>query len=296
MALYALNRPGTVTFTVVNEDGTPTAPASAPTVTVVDASGTTVATGTATAGTGTGVYTYALPNAVRQALGVYQVTFGYTVSGQASTSVEVAEVVGDLLFDVAELRATYPDLENANRYTAAAIRAARDEATERLETAAQVAFAQRRTLQVLNGDDTYRLVLPHVMVTEVHACSIYGEDTGTDLVDDTFDGTELADVEIDADAGVLVRQDDRWPVGFRNVVVVYDHGYEHPPAAVKRAAMRLAVEALIPSGMPSRALSQSTDLGEIRFSTANPEAGRPTGDPEVDAVIALYGRRRPGVG
>jgi hypothetical protein len=56
------------------------------------------------------------------------------------------------------------------------------------------------------------------------------------------------------------------------------------------------VEALVPSALPSRALSQTTDLGEIRISVANPEAGRPTGDPEIDAVILQFGRRRPTIG
>jgi hypothetical protein len=159
-----------------------------------------------------------------------------------------------------------------------------------------VAFAQRRVLAVLSGDDTSKLVLPHVMISSLVACAIYEDSDGVDVLDEDLTGAALADVEIEPETGLLIRTDATWPRGSRNVVVVYDHGYEHPPAAVRRAAMRLAVDALVPSGMPSRALSQNTDLGEIRFSTANPEAGRPTGDPEVDAVIALYGRRRPGIG
>lgn len=287
MALYALNRPGTVTYTVTNEDGIPTAPTAAPSVVVTDADGVTVATGTMTAGTGTGVYTYSLPSAVRGALGTYSVLLSYTVSGIASSTTVDVEVVGSLLFDVAELRDRYPDIANASSYPSADIRSARDEATARLEQAAGVAFASRRRLVTVSGDDTSRLMLPDVEVTAVHY---------VEVDDDAYSGSELAALTLDP-SGMLVKTDGSvWPHGVRNVVVEYDHGYATTPEPVRRAAMRLAVEALIPSAMPTRAVAQTTDLGEIRYSLANPEAGRPTGDPEVDAVIAMFGRRRPNLG
>lgn len=298
MSLFARNRAGTLTFTVRNEDGTPTAPTGSVSVTVRDSAGTSVATGTASAGTGTGVFTYALPSGVRSTLGRYEVTFGYTVSGVAETVVVPVEMVSALLFEVAEIREVYPELADTNRYTSAEIRRARDEATARLEEAAQVSFATRRTVETLSGDDTTRLLLPHVEVSGLYSVTIYDETIpGADAVEDAFDATELLDVEIDGAAGVLKRTDgDVWPRGHRNVVVDYEHGYEFAPEPVRRAAMKLAVEALVPSALPSRALSQTTDLGEIRISVANPEAGRPTGDPEIDAVILQFGRRRPTIG
>lgn len=287
MALFALNRPGTLTYVVRDENGTGVAPTAAPTVVVVDADGTTVATATTTAGTGTGVYTYALPSAVRTNLGRYTATFTYTISATSYTDEVALELVGQLLFDVQELRDTYPDLADTSRYTNAEVRAARDEATERLEAAAGVAFATRRTTATLSGDDTTRLVLPHVEVQQVTYVEVDG---------DALTGPELAYVELDP-SGILVRTDGKlWPEGVRNVLVEYDHGYEATPGPVRRAAMRLAVEALVPSAAPTRALAQSTDLGEVRWSVANPEAGRPTGDPEVDAVIATFGRWRPRLG
>jgi PKD repeat protein len=299
VSLYARNRAGTVAFVVRNEDGTPTNPTGSVTVTVRDATGTTVATGTATQQQGqTHNCTYALPSAVRTALGKYEVTFAYTLSGISETVVVPVEVVSALLFDVAELRDVYPELSDTNRYTSAEIRSARDEATSRLEQAAQVAFSTRRTIETISGDDTTRLLLPHVEVTAVYSVTVYEETIpGADAVEDAFDANELADVEIYGPAGVLKRTDGEvWPRGNRNVVVEYEHGYEFPPEPVRRAAMKLAVEALVPSALPSRALSQTTDLGEIRLSVANPEAGRPTGDPEIDAVILQFGRRRPTIG
>lgn len=296
MTRYALNRAGTVTFTVRNEDGTPTAPTGSVSVTVVDAYGTTVHTATATSGGSTGVYTYALHADVRGELGVYTVLFSYTVGGVAETAEVPIEVVGGLLFDIAEIRSTYPELSDAQRYTSAEIRAARDEATERLEEAAQVAFSTRRKVDTLSGDETRRLLLDDVKVSAVNAVSLYADQTGADPVDDEFDATQLADVEIDSEAGVLVRTNAVWPKGHQNVIVDYEYGYTATPAPVKRAAMRLAVEALVPNALPPRALTQSTDVGDFRISVANPEAGRPTGDPEVDAVILMFGRRRPTVG
>jgi hypothetical protein len=298
VSLFARNRAGTLTFTVRNEDGTPTAPTGSVAVTVRDVAGTSIATGTATAGAGTGVFTYALPSDVRSNLGRYEVTFTYTLSGVEETVVVPVEVVAALLFDVAEIREVYPELADTQRYTSAEIRRARDEATARLEEASNVAFATRRTVETISGDDTTRLLLPDVEVTGVASVTIYEETIpGPDAVEDAFDATELADVEIDGPAGVLKRTDgDVWPRGHRNVVVEYEHGFEFPPEPVRRAAMKLAVEALVPSALPSRALSQTTDLGEIRMSVANPEAGRPTGDPEIDAVILQFGRRRPTIG
>lgn len=295
MIRYALNRAGTVTFTVRNEDGVAAAPTGSVTVTVFDATDAQIATGTGTAGA-TGVYTYALPSGVRSELGAYTVRFGYTLAGVAQTADVQIEVVGGLLFEIADLRAAHPELSDVERYTSAAIRTARDEATERLEEAAQVAFATRRTIQTVSGDETTRLLMPHVEITAVNSVTLYNEITGADAVEDEFDGTEIADVEIDSHAGVLKRTTNLWPYGHNNIVVDYEHGYASTPNPVKRAAMRLAVEALVPNALPSRALAQSTDVGDFRISVANPEAGRPTGDPEVDAVILMFGRRRPTVG
>ena len=87
MSLFARNRAGTLTFTVRNEDGTPTAPTGSVAVTVRDVAGTSIATGTATAGSGTGVFTYALPSDVRSNLGRYEVTLAYTLSGVSESVV-----------------------------------------------------------------------------------------------------------------------------------------------------------------------------------------------------------------
>jgi hypothetical protein len=285
--LYARGRAGQVRFTVRDEDGEPAAPTGPVSVDIVDADGDSVVSGTAVSGGSTGVYAFTLPADVRDVLGRYEATFTYTLSGTTYDASVPFEVVGGFLFEVADMRDRYPELDDPNRYPADVIRASRDEATSRLEQAAQVAFAPRASRAVLDGDDTTRLVLPDVEVSSVS----YVEVSGVPYTD-----VDVAGIEADP-IGVLIKTDGSvWDRGTRNIFVVYEHGYETTPAPVKRAAMKLALEDLIPSSLPSRAMTQSTDLGEIRYSMANPEAGRPTGDPEIDAVIHLFGRNRPSVG
>jgi hypothetical protein len=77
------------------------------------------------------------------------------------------------------------------------------------------------------------------------------------------------------------------------IVVVYEHGYPSVPAKVKDAALDVAVDATVPSGLNPRATVQNTDLGAFRLSIPTP--GTPTGIPEVDQVIRTYGYRRPAV-
>lgn len=290
--LVALNRPADLRIEVRDFDGNLASPSGSVTVSVEDASGSLVASGAATSSS-TGIYAYALPIAVTGNLGVYEATATYVLAGVSSSITYGVETVGANLFEVNELREFESALSASADYSAAKIRAARDDATERLEQAAQVAFSPRRIRRRLSGDGTTRLMLPDVKVTEVHSVSVYGDDTGTDLVDDAFDATEVADVEVDGDAGVLVMTSGRWPKGHLNVLVDYTHGYAAVPGPIRRAAMLLAVEALVPSALPPRATAQATDLGDFRISLANPDAGRDTGIPEVDAAIAAWGCRRP---
>lgn len=290
--LVAVNRPANLRVEVRNYDGDLVTPSGSVTVVVRDIDNDEVGSGSASA-TATGIYSYTLPAAVTGTLGVYEATATWTYQSLSSSVTYDVEVIGAHLFEIPELRAFRQGLDNTTTYTAEEIRQSRDAVTQRLWTAGQVAFSTRRTVQTLNGDDTTRLMLPHVKITSLHSVTVYGEDIGADLVDDALDATELADVEIDYDAGVLVRTDGRWPRGHRNIVVDYEHGYENVPGPVKRAALLLAVEDLVPSALPPRATAQSTDLGDFRISLANPDAGRDTGIPEVDAIIAQYGCRRP---
>ena len=278
-------RPLTVRMVTRNEDGTAGNNTGDVTVTVLDASGATVASGTAPndGGNGTGAHAYTPPTSVTNTLGAYTVRFIYVLDGVTYRREVPYEVTGGHLFEIDELRSFDPAIADANSYTAAEIRDARDKATDRLERAAQVAFSTRSKTVTLSGDGTPRLILPDSLVQSVLTVEVDG--------DAVVDGFEVLP------QGVLIRTDGGgWSAASpQNVLVEYEHGYEVCPAPASRAAMMLAIEYLVPSALPARAMSQSTDLGEFRVSIANVDAGRSTGIPEVDAVIAEFGRRRPSV-
>lgn len=294
--LVAKGRPAVLTIEVRDFDGVLVAPTGLVAVVVKDVDEATVASGNATAGAETGVYAYTLSSAVTGALGKYQVTATYTVSGSAVTRVYEVEVVGDYLFEIHELRAKSGRLQNEANYPAEAIRQARETATQVLEEAAGVAFATRAARATLSGEGASDLFLPHVRVTEIEAVTLFDESTGVDD-DEAITGTALEDIEIKRDAGIIVRTDGNvFPAGSNNVEVDYLHGYETVPGEIREAAMTLAVEYLVESGLPARATSQSSDLGIFSISVANPDLNRETGIPAVDTAIKRYGYRGPAVG
>lgn len=282
----ALNRPATLTVTVRNYDGTAVAPTAAPSVSVTDIDNVEVAAGTATAVVGsTGVYTYNLPAVdVLDTLGAYAVTFEWAVAGKNDQLIIPVEVVNNHLFEIHEIRAWDNAFSDAVRYTADEIREARDRGSDRLEKGAQVAFTSRQTRETLSGDGSTTLMLPNSLVTEI-----------VGVIVDDYEFTEEDIDQLILDPEGVITNYAGWTYGTRNIVVDYVHGYPTTPAEVKTAAMIVAKDHLVPSATPGRATSQSTDLGEFRISVANLDAGRPTGIPEVDTVIALYGRRRPSV-
>lgn len=293
--LIAKGRGATLTIEVRDFDGVLAAPTGNVVVTVKDIDDSTVSTGNASATGTTGKYAYTLPLAVVGTLGRYEVTAAYTLAGVQSTRSYRIEVVGDYLFEINELRDRNSAI-SAAAFPADLVREARQMATEAMERSAQVAFSKRSKRAVLNGDGTSTLVLPDVEVSEILGVTIYGEDYGTDLGDD-ITGAELADVEVNRETGVLTRTDGRlFPHGSNNIVVDYEHGYDQVPGPIRDAAMTLVLEYLVPSGLPARATSQATDIGDFRISVANVDYGRDTGIPAVDAAIALFGRRRPRLG
>ena len=281
MRLHAQSRPATLRYTVRDEDGIALDATTAPTVTIYDDSDTQVQTGTAT-DVGVGAYTFALSATVRNTLGAYTARWSYAIAGQSYTATTAFEIVSDYLFEIADLRAHDYALEDADRYPSEMIRAARDAAHQRIENAAQVGFVKHVRRVTLSGNDRTNLSLPDTKVSEVEEVWLDGVEL------------DLDDVDI-LDSGLLVL-DTGWPTGNGNIEVRYTHGYESVPDPVRQAAMTLATEYLVTSSLPARATAQSTDLGEFRITVANVDAGRDTGIPEVDAVIARFGARRPTIG
>ena len=76
--------------------------------------------------------------------------------------------------------------------------------------------------------------------------------------------------------------------GRQNVEVLYEHGFDPPPAPVVEAGKRYGRELIVKGAFDdmARATSIQTELGLMRISQA---AQGKVGIPEVDAVLADYG-------
>lgn len=93
--------------------------------------------------------------------------------------------------------------------------------------------------------------------------------------------------------GLIVRDSGTfdWERTGRNVVVIGTAGMEeNPPAQIKWASRKLARFHLLNdvNRTEDRALSMSTDFGNIMLSHASNNADRPTALPEVNARIAKF--------
>ena len=282
MIRLVTGRAGTIRITIYDEDGVAVDPLAAPSVTVRDGAGTSVSTGTATNADGTGVYTYTIPASVTADLDSYEATWTYTLGGSAVTSVTKFEVCGGHLFEIADLRAEDPTLADDVEFPAEKIRQKRIDAEERFERLARLAFARRAARVRLLGESRPRLILPHSEVREIYA--LWVDDDVMDLNDPAL--------YVHSEMGVI--EHPSWFYAGAVVDVYYEHGLEETPEPVSRAVRTLAIDYLVPSGLPARATSQSTDLGEFRVSVASRDGM--TGIPEVDSVLADFGRRTPSIG
>lgn len=250
-------------------------------VSVKNGAGTIVVASTPATRSSQGVYKLTVDLST---LDTYTATWVATFTGNSQTVTTQFEVVGAEVFTLSELRASdraLSDNPGITRYTTELLRAARTAAVERLERAMGVALTPRGRRATLSGDGTNLLLVPDLELITLYSCSV--------------DSVAITPTTIAAhEWGGLVHPDSVWAIGVRNISVHYAHGFPAPPAPVKRAALLLAVDYLIPSNLPARATVQSTDLGAFRLSVAGREG--PTGIPEVDAVVEAFGRNRPAVG
>lgn len=270
---------GVITLTVVDADGVLADAPATPTVNVSDGEDHTVASGTATR-TGTGTYEFTLTGAQLGQCDLYTATW----AGGGSTFRTQFEVIGSWPVSLAQLRAGNTELADLVRYPAALLRAARDLALDRMETACQVAWSTRRARATLDGDGSGLIILPHSEVQQVLAL--------------TVDGTAWApgDCKLWPWGGLAAPDGQTWVRGLRNITVDYLHGAARCPAPVADAVVELAIGACIEYGtrVPERATSMSTEVGTFRLTI--PGRDGPTGIPRVDAVIAQYGYVKPAIG
>lgn len=253
------------------------ADADAVTVTVTRGDGTTIVNAQAAtrdAGT-TGRYTYTLdPQADVDAL---TIVWAGTFGGVSNSFTSYADVVGEYLFALSELR-SFDDrkLADTTAYPDATLSGKRAEIAEFFERECGVSFAPKYGREQVAGNGSTSLWLRRSRISRLLAVTV-------DNVALTSD--QLADIDV-YEYGKLYRPSG-WPCsGKRNVVVEYEHGWQTPPAKISEAAMILARYDLVVSDLSDRTVSYANDLGQFRLSV--PGSKYPTGIPTVDAVLERY--------
>lgn len=136
-----------------------------------------------------------------------------------------------------------------------------------------------------DGTGTDQLWVKHHRLQSVTACSIYSP---TGQVLEELDPTALADLAVYPEGKIVRLSRGIFAWGRRNVKLTYVHGWAITPPAVKRAALRLALDELVASDISSR-VTQMAD-GDLRYSFSVPGRGKTewTGIPVVDTVLRTY--------
>lgn len=189
-------------------------------------------------------------------------------------------------FTLAELR-TLPDVSNTTKYPNARCLAVAAYFVGVIEREVGAAFIERTVTNELHDGGDYEIALDKAYVRSVTSA--------------TENGVAVSDYMIADKGGVLVRMASatsgskiRWARGIRNVSVTYKHGYSAvAPDDIKEQAMKATRMHLMATSATNwqadRQTSLSTDMGVVGYVVAGPD--RPTGYPELDAVINGYKRK-----
>lgn len=197
-------------------------------------------------------------------------------------------------FTESELR-DLPQMSDTTKYTTARVTAARLWIESVIERKVGTSFEARSFTETVDGDDANcrgGILLSRPYVLTVTAVTSNGV---------AFTVGQLAEIAIDP-SGILIRRTagsygsgDAWDSGIRNIAVTYTAGYSAtPPADIKEAALTAARDWLMrryqQQGVSDRTVSLTTEMGNITYASAN-DLFRPTGIPDVDAVIMGYANR-----
>ncbi len=279
------------TISVTLYDGeTATDSSTAVTIQVLRADGTVaVAAGTATtkpAGT-TGLYEFAITPAVASLVDVLTATWSATLGGVAQTFTTQVEVAGGFYVTIAELRAL-PNLSDTAKFTTAELRAARAWFEDKFELYTGVAWVVRYGSERLDGTSTASLLLPHQQIRSVRSVRTYTDATTYTA----YTAGELADLRVRTWGAIERGTLGTFAYGSANLLVDYEHGYEHVPADVVEAA-KVGIRDKALSDQSGRVYAVQTESGIVRSSTPGPDT--PFGLPFVDAVCNARSQRAPAV-
>lgn len=149
-------------------------------------------------------------------------------------------------------------------------------------------FVLRAETVTLDGSGSAALILPRADIAALSAVTVDG-----DVVDVGL---------LSSSSGILryLTGGTVWPCGVGNIEVTYAYGaYATVPADVKSAVMWATRDRLLSqsnqNGIDVRRTSMTNDLGGT-IQYVLPGEKRPTGYPELDALIASYQRNTPTFG
>ena len=301
--------PVTVTFYAPGSEAAVDADAAV-TVGAVHANGSVIlAPGTATThgGTNSGQYTVTIPPQATPAEMV--LTFTGTFSAVVRTQIEALSVVGGFFAELNEIRAL-DGCSSATTYPTTLLIGKREAAEELFEQATGRHWTLKYSRDVLDGDPTYRRAyMPSDQIQLLHLTRrlILNNENPRTLLNvwlDDGSGTNFV-AQTDVPGGYKLYPGGEierlitsvaWPRGISNVAIEYTYGADRPPRDLRDAFLQYVRYLILSSNgrIPPRATSMTTDMGSFTFSLAQGWQ-RPTGLPEVDAVLNRYGNRIPTV-
>lgn len=282
-----LGREITVRVRVDSEDGTLIASDALPVLTVKDSIGATVTAGAASSES-TGVYKAVIP--ARSVLDVLTVSWAFAVSSQARTVTEEIKLISERLVPYYRLR------EDAELTTASLrmLQLVSDKVEEWFEDALNfppVAISER--VKWWQPFETSKLHVPGAPFP----ISVVSLSNGTGAATYVYGAPELADLDCIGDS--IERSNGaqnflsggrygvQFPVGAYVAVITHGGPWSRPPEDLRSAAATFARYCARPHNYPERARRVVSELAEIDFSM--PAADKPTGLPDVDAVLNRYG-------
>lgn len=188
-------------------------------------------------------------------------------------------------FTLDEFR-TLPQMGNNSTYTAARVDAVEAYVVAIIEREVGTSFVPRTVTAETHDGGCNTILLRSPYIRSVTSVTENGV-----AVTDTFTAVDGVLRRFSAGTYTPVW----WTSGTGNVAVTYEAGYSAtPPADIKEAAMQATRWRLLATNsnaeMSSRQTSMTNDMGAtIQFAVAG--ADRPTGYPEVDAVIVGWRER-----
>lgn len=255
-------------------DGVATDPApDAATITITRDDGIVIVSGANTTNAGTGIVTYTLTPTDTALLDRLVVAWTATIGGQVQTFRDVVEVAGDVLFTIAQAKAT----DGLQNKTPAQIVEKRTLVESLLEQACGVAFVPRYGKITLSGNSRAVIMLPP-RVTAVRSVLLDGVAVAPSYLSTM---RVLASGELYYPA--------YWAAGYANYTIAYEHGYSDGPErmAAGDAALSWAKKLLLSGPIDDRALGVSNEFGTTMLSTPGMR-GIVAGIPSVDAFIQQY--------